>query len=581
MKILYLEDNTSDYELLDLSLQKSNLEFTLDRAENKAQYQKALETHYDIIISDYNLQGFTGTDALKMLREKDQSIPFVVISGTVGEEQAVSLLHYGASDFLLKKNVKKLPIIIERVLRNKMIDDERRNFQKELINKNLILDSLFNSFEDMVFLKDTNGTYLKVNTAFSRFFGFTEKAILGMTDGNLFDKNIAEKAQETDEHVRNNKLSITYEILFTGTDGVSRILEVVKYPVLDGNEVTGVVGSSRDITERKMLEEKNAKSQYILNQAEQLTYSGSFQYDSEVDILSCSPHFVKMMGIPGNINKISLMKFLGLVYKDDHKIFNDEIDKVLDKKVTVTIDHRYIPNGSKQIRYGRTTISPDYSTGNASIFYGTIVDTTSDYENDMALLNIQELERSNIANELHDNLGQKMSASALFLDGLVSKYPDDTELTKVANMINTSLTQIRSLSNTLSLSSIKEMGLEDSLRQLQDQIPLSIEFELHYSVDESSVSEFISTQTFRIIQEAINNIQKHSEAKRIEIDIAQAQSVITLKIRDNGKGFDINAGVRGNGLRNMEQRVKKCNGLIHIDSKINEGTFIDIKLPIK
>lgn len=581
MKILYLEDNTSDYELLDLSLQKSNLEFTLERAENKAQYQKALETPYDIIISDYNLQGFTGTDALKMLREKDQSIPFVVISGTVGEEQAVSLLHYGASDFLLKKNVKKLPIIIERVFRNKMIDDERRNFQKELINKNLILDSLFNSFEDMVFLKDTNGTYLKVNTAFSRFFGFTEKAILGMTDGNLFDKNIAEKAQETDEHVKNNKLSITYEILFTGTDGVSRILEVVKYPVLDGNAVTGVVGSSRDITERKMLEEKNAKSQYILNQAEQLTYSGSFQYDSEVDILSCSPHFVKMMGIPGNINKISLMKFLGLVYKDDHKIFNDEIDKVLDKKVTVTIDHRYIPNGSKQIRYGRTTISPDYNTGNASIFYGTIVDTTSDYENDMALLNIQELERSNIANELHDNLGQKMSASALFLDGLVSKYPDDTELTKVANMINTSLTQIRSLSNTLSLSSIKEMGLEDSLRQLQDQIPLSIEFELHYSVDESSVSEFISTQTFRIIQEAINNIQKHSEAKRIEIDIAQAQSVITLKIRDNGKGFDINAGVRGNGLRNMEQRVKKCNGLIHIDSKINEGTFIDIKLPIK
>jgi len=581
MKILYLEDNTSDYELLDLSLQKSNLEFTLDRAENKAQYQKALETPYDIIISDYNLQGFTGTDALKMLREKDQSIPFVVISGTVGEEQAVSLLHYGASDFLLKKNVKKLPIIIERVLRNKMIDDERRNFQKELINKNLILDSLFNSFEDMVFLKDTNGTYLKVNTAFSRFFGFTEKAILGMTDGNLFDKNIAEKAQETDEHVKNNKLSIAYEILFTGADGVSRILEVVKYPVLDGDMVTGVVGSSRDITERKMLEEKNAKSQYILNQAEQLTYSGSFQYDSEVDILSCSPHFVKMMGISGNINKISLMKFLGLVYKDDHKIFNDEIDKVLDKKVTVTIDHRYIPNGSKQIRYGRTTISPDYSTGNASIFYGTIVDTTSDYENDMALLNIQELERSNIANELHDNLGQKMSASALFLDGLVSKYPEDTELTKVANMINTSLTQIRSLSNTLSLSSIKEMGLEDSLRQLQDQIPLSIEFELHYSVDESSISEFISTQTFRIIQEAINNIQKHSEAKRIEIDIAQAQSVITLKIRDNGKGFDINAGVRGNGIRNMEQRVKKCNGLIHIDSKINEGTFIDIKLPIK
>ncbi len=581
MKILYLEDNTSDYELLDLSLQKSNLEFTLDRAENKAQYQKALETHYDIIISDYNLQGFTGTDALKMLREKDQSIPFVVISGTVGEEQAVSLLHYGASDFLLKKNVKKLPIIIERVLRNKMIDDERRNFQKELINKNLILDSLFNSFEDMVFLKDTNGTYLKVNTAFSRFFGFTEKAILGMTDGNLFDKNIAEKAQETDEHVKNNKLSIAYEILFTGADGVSRILEVVKYPVLDGDMVTGVVGSSRDITERKMLEEKNAKSQYILNQAEQLTHSGSFQYDSEVDILSCSPHFVKMMGISGNINKISLMKFLGLVYKDDHKIFNDEIDKVLDKRVTVTIDHRYIPNGSKQIRYGRTTISPDYSTGNASIFYGTIVDTTSDYENDMALLNIQELERSNIANELHDNLGQKMSASALFLDGLVSKYPEDTELTKVANMINTSLTQIRSLSNTLSLSSIKEMGLEDSLRQLQDQIPLSIEFELHYSVDESSISEFISTQTFRIIQEAINNIQKHSEAKRIEIDIAQAQSVITLKIRDNGKGFDINAGVRGNGIRNMEQRVKKCNGLIHIDSKINEGTFIDIKLPIK
>ncbi|WP_421889805.1 PAS domain S-box protein [Marinoscillum sp.] len=581
MKILYLEDNISDFELLKLSLDKSSLDFTLDRAENKAQFQKALELPYDIIISDYNLQGFTGTDALKMLREKDQSIPFVVISGTVGEEQAVSLLHYGASDFLLKKNVRKLPIIIERAFRNKMIDDERRNFQKELINKNLILDSLFHSFEDMVFLKDNNGAYLKVNKAFSRFFGFTEKAIIGMKDRDLFDHDIARKADETDEYVHKNKRSATYEISFMGIDGVGRILEVVKYPVMDGDVVTGVVGSSRDITERKMLEEKNAKNQYILNQAEQLTYSGSFQYDAEVDILNCSPHFVKMMGISGNINRISLMKFLGLIYKDDHKIFNDEIDKVLDKKVTVTIDHRYIPNGSKQIRYGRTTISPDYSGGDDNIFYGTIVDTTSDYENDMALLNIQEQERSNISKELHDNLGQKMSASALFLDGLITKYPKDTELTKVANMINSSLTEIRSLSSTLSLSGIKQMGLENSLRQLQDQIPLSIEFDLHYSLDESTISEFVSTQTFRIVQEAINNIQKHSEAKKIEIDLAQAQSVITLKIRDNGKGFDMNKGVRGNGLRNMEQRVKKCNGLIHIDSKINEGTFIDIKLPIK
>ncbi|MEP0365849.1 MAG: PAS domain S-box protein [Cyclobacteriaceae bacterium] len=580
MTILYIEDNSSDFELLDLSLRKSKVKYKLLRAETKDQVKESLKTNLDLVLSDYNLNSFTGRDALKIVREYDPLLPFICISGTVGEEQAVELLHEGADDFLLKKNVKKLPIIIEKALANRKLQKEKVSFQKELIHKNNILDSILNSFEDIIFFKDGEGKYLRANASYCKFLGIKEDAILGKRDQDIFDENALDKTEETDKYVTQNKKSLTYEWVFPDEEGETKILEITKNPVIDGNDKVGIVGFCRDITEKKQMEMQSAKNQQILNQAEKLTSSASFEYDTEMDIMNCSPHMLKMMSIKSPNKQISSMRFLKLIYKDDIAIFKEEFEKVLETKTSCTIEHRFVPFGTDEIRYGRTSISADYNDTERDIFYGTIIDTTQDHELNRSLMSVQENERNTIASELHDNLGQKLSACTIFLDSLSEKYPEDQELIKVSKMTNDSLQEIRSMSSTLSLNSVKEFGLANSIKQLQTQIPLAVGFDLNISLIEERISEFISSQTFRIVQEGISNIQKHSKAKNIGVELRQDQSIIHLKIKDDGVGFDTISGRKGNGLRNIEQRVKKCNGLLHIDSVPDAGTLIDIKLPI-
>ncbi|WP_258105281.1 PAS domain S-box protein [Marinoscillum sp. MHG1-6] len=580
MNILYLEDNKDDFELLDRILKRSDLKYTLANVSSRDQFEQTDLSGFDIILSDYNLKGFTGFDALQMVRAQEINVPFIVISGTVGEEQAVSLLHEGASDFLLKKNIRKLPIILEQALKNTLIAEERRNFQKELINKNIILDSLFHSFEDLVFLKDTNSRYLKVNDAFCKFFGYPEKAILGAIDQDIMESNYTTQVMDTDTHVVNNKKSITYEATLTSASGKVYTMEVVKSPVLNEGKVTGVVGCARDVTIRKQLEEKEARNQYNLNQAEKLTNSGSFEYDPEFDTLTCSPNFLKMMGLSTNSNVISLNRFINLVYKKDQKLFTDQIYDALEQRIPCTLDHRFVPLNSDKIKFGRTTLNLDITTHENILFHGTTVDITTDQESSRAMIDIQEKERTNIARELHDNLGQKLSASCLFLDSLSNKYSDDSELKKVKSIIEQSLHEVRALSSNLSLNIIKQFGLKDSVRQLGSQIPENIDFDFDASVDDDSISEFIGIQAFRIIQECISNALKHSSAKRIGVQLVQDNSVLSLRVEDNGKGFEANNGHIGNGLQNLQQRVKRCNGLIHIASEKGKGTHVDIKLPI-
>ena len=155
--ILYLEDNEDDVELLRLTLNKSNLNYNLACVSTKDEFLKLHLQDYDVIITDYNLADYDGLSAIKYIRSFDVAIPIILLSGTVGEELAADLLRAGANDFVLKSNMKKIVIAVERGIRETSIVREKKRFQKELLEKNLILDTIFDRFEDLIFLKDAAG----------------------------------------------------------------------------------------------------------------------------------------------------------------------------------------------------------------------------------------------------------------------------------------------------------------------------------------------------------------------------------------------------------------------------------------
>ncbi|HEY8871911.1 MAG TPA: PAS domain-containing protein [Stellaceae bacterium] len=117
LKILILEDEPTDAELMQRALRKAGLNFTARRVDNRAGFIEALETFApDIVLSDYRLPGFNGTEAVAHVRHVHPEMPVVIVSGVLGDEGAVALLKAGAADYVLKGNLARLPAAVERAI---------------------------------------------------------------------------------------------------------------------------------------------------------------------------------------------------------------------------------------------------------------------------------------------------------------------------------------------------------------------------------------------------------------------------------------------------------------------------------
>jgi len=116
LRILHLEDSESDHELALAHLRRSGLQVQTRRVESAAEFQAELGGGWDAILSDYNLPGFTGIDALAMVRAVDRVTPFILVSGAIGEDVAVEAMRNGASDYLLKQNLARLAPALEHAI---------------------------------------------------------------------------------------------------------------------------------------------------------------------------------------------------------------------------------------------------------------------------------------------------------------------------------------------------------------------------------------------------------------------------------------------------------------------------------
>lgn len=117
LRILHLEDSRVDHTLVKFALQRAQLACELTLVDTLSEFQMELANGgYDLVLADYHLPGFTGLDAWQLMRERQHDIPFVILSGAIGEEAAVDALHQGVSDYLLKDNMARLAHVIRRAL---------------------------------------------------------------------------------------------------------------------------------------------------------------------------------------------------------------------------------------------------------------------------------------------------------------------------------------------------------------------------------------------------------------------------------------------------------------------------------
>lgn len=193
-----------------------------------------------------------------------------------------------------------------------------------------------------------------------------------------------------------------------------------------------------------------------------------------------------------------------------------------------------------------------------------------------------QAEKLRISRELHDNIGAQLS----FINGSIQSLAlADSENWKLQQTQLVTQNTIKELRSTVWLINQQEFYLEEFVVKLREYLKPYYggkpEVSIQNNVAEDLVLEpNIATNLFRIIQEALNNSIKYAEASLVSINFEHLNGILEINIADDGKGFDMNQGTLGYGLKNMKSRIEKINGTYLINARLGEGTQIQIKIHI-
>ncbi len=205
------------------------------------------------------------------------------------------------------------------------------------------------------------------------------------------------------------------------------------------------------------------------------------------------------------------------------------------------------------------------------------------------LIKAQEEERKKIARELHDEIGQALTAIKINLE-ILRKKLDPNLLSYIEdsiNLIDKTIDQVRNLSLNLRPSLLDDLGLSPSLKWYiekgKNRSNLNIEY--IFDFDQEKINKDLAIVIFRIIQESIINIIKHAQAKNVFLEVKEEEKNIIINIKDDGIGFDaeniwekVKEG-RALGILGIKERVELFNGKMELKSKRGEGTEIRVVLP--
>lgn len=205
-----------------------------------------------------------------------------------------------------------------------------------------------------------------------------------------------------------------------------------------------------------------------------------------------------------------------------------------------------------------------------------------------AVIEAEEKERKRIAADLHDGVGQMMSAARMNLSAIegginFANTEQRNNFNKIVSLIDESCNEVRSVSHNMMPNALLKSGLASAVKEFLDKLNNNL-IKVSFFTEglNKRVDSNIETVLYRIIQECVNNVIKHSGANSLDISLLKEKEEITVTIEDNGKGFDTSevANFKGIGLKNIMSRVTYLKGTVEWDSAEGKGTVVAIHIPL-
>jgi len=257
--ILHLEDDPNDAELVRDKLQQCGLAaHDLRIARGRREFEAALdETRFDLIISDYNLPDYDGMTALALAREKQPHVPFIMISGQLGEEKALECIHCGATDYVPKRRLDWLVPAVVRALAEAEERQKRKQAEETLVKAKNDLQSFFDLVPDLVVVASTDGYFRSLNLEWERVLGYTVEELLGNPYETFIHTDDIEPTRKEVERQMNGKGTSCFENRYRHKNGSYRWFEWKATPAV--GEL--LCAAAHDISERLRAEQALRESE--------------------------------------------------------------------------------------------------------------------------------------------------------------------------------------------------------------------------------------------------------------------------------------------------------------------------------
>jgi PAS domain S-box-containing protein len=258
LRILSLEDVAYDVELMQRELRKADIDYELRRVETKEEFLNAVrDFRPDIILADYSLPQFSALDALKLLHERKNTVPVILVTGSHSEEAAVECMKEGAEDYILKASLTRLPSAVQNALRKKEAERHKEAAENALQQSEAQYRLITENTRDLICLLDAQNKFLYASPSYELVLGYKPNELIGTDYFQLIHPEDVPCARTALEQARRQRQQRTAELRHCHRDGKWVLFEsAASLPAETDDKPRRVVMVSRDISDRKRAEQE-------------------------------------------------------------------------------------------------------------------------------------------------------------------------------------------------------------------------------------------------------------------------------------------------------------------------------------
>ena len=258
LHFVLLEDDPNDVELIELELARNGVSVQWQHVSAEKDFRAALSGDPpDLVLADYTLPGFDGLAALRIALRQCPDVPFIFVSGSLGEERAIEALKSGATDYVLKDRLQRLPAVVMRALTEARERRERRQAETALEDHRLLLGTLIDSLPEFIYTVDIDNRLTVVNAALLETLHKKREEVLGQRLSDVWqEENVVDIEAQAGATLRSGRALTDQERAWIAPDGTVRWFTFTHVPLRDHGTVIGLVCTVREITNQKALEQE-------------------------------------------------------------------------------------------------------------------------------------------------------------------------------------------------------------------------------------------------------------------------------------------------------------------------------------